>query len=170
MSPAPDTRTHSCHLKAAGGGAEETANLPCLDPVSPPPPPKTSPVLSPQQALPGSCRKAAWPQARWPGSGAGWRVAQRPTERPSAPGLRARRAAERSVSWQRPRRERSRGHSAPRPWACRPALGRQEGPFSLPPISFQKSTQNKERTAVHPPHRSDNHRHSVPIVSTLSLF
>lgn len=38
MSPAPDTRTHSCHLKAAGGGAEETANLPCLDPVSPPPP------------------------------------------------------------------------------------------------------------------------------------
>ena len=49
--------------------------------ISPPPlpgPPRFSVLSRPRLALPGSCGKAAWPQARWPGSGVGWRVARRP--------------------------------------------------------------------------------------------
>lgn len=69
VSPAPDTRTHSGGLKAAGSGAAESANPPSpLAPISPnrPRPPAGTSRFSahgrPRTALPRSCWKAAWPR------------------------------------------------------------------------------------------------------------
>ena len=189
MSPAPPTRTHSCGLKAAGLEAAERANSPSpLDPHLPPPSP------APRRDLPGSqptaglaqpCPGAAGRQ-RGPGTMVGIRdelegVREAPgavicSSAPSTVGCRearepAARTPERAAGLAVPPRcEQSRGHSRPASGPADPHGGGRKGSSAPPLISFWKSTQNKEHTAVRTPRRHDNHWRFVPIVSTHSLF